>query len=331
MTAHYLGNPRFREFDDNGDPLAGGKLWTYAEGTSTPKASYTDASGTVENTNPVILDAGGAAAVWLTGRYKLKLLTANDVPRWTMDNVAGVGFVDPGDISDEWSERTEAPTFIDATNFSVPGDLTTVYQANRRIRATVDAGTLYGRVTASAFTTVTTVTVAWDTGTLDAGLSAVAIGFISVTNKSVHWQAIDGIAAQFSAIGANDSFAPGTRMLFQSATTPTGWTRQAVDDKALRVVSGSIGQGGTVAFSAAFTAAKATGGHALTAAENGPHTHQTQGAVTLLNASTGANPVGVGDTAFHDSTPSGSGTPHTHPLELELAYVDVYVAEKNPN
>jgi len=42
-----------------GLPLAGGKVWTYAAGTSTPKATYTSAAATTANTNPVILDARG--------------------------------------------------------------------------------------------------------------------------------------------------------------------------------------------------------------------------------------------------------------------------------
>ena len=43
---------RQRFFDQNGDPLVGGKLWTYTGGSSTPKISYSDQAATAANTNP---------------------------------------------------------------------------------------------------------------------------------------------------------------------------------------------------------------------------------------------------------------------------------------
>lgn len=70
-----------------GIPLSGGKLYTYAAGTSTPKDSYTDAGLGTANTNPVILNARGEADVWLSGAYKLTLTDSADVLIWTVDNV----------------------------------------------------------------------------------------------------------------------------------------------------------------------------------------------------------------------------------------------------
>lgn len=80
--------PKMQFFDANGEPLVGGKLYTYAAGTTTPLATYTSSSGAVSNTNPVILDARGEANVWLALQaYKFKLTTAADVEIWTVDNV----------------------------------------------------------------------------------------------------------------------------------------------------------------------------------------------------------------------------------------------------
>ena len=45
----------------DGTPLVGGRLRTFAAGTSTPKPTYADAAGTIANTNPVVLDARGEA------------------------------------------------------------------------------------------------------------------------------------------------------------------------------------------------------------------------------------------------------------------------------
>ena len=75
-------------FSTAGVPLVGGKLYTYAAGTTTPLATYTSQSGITANTNPIILDSRGEANVWLSSAaYKLKLTTPADVEIWTVDNV----------------------------------------------------------------------------------------------------------------------------------------------------------------------------------------------------------------------------------------------------
>jgi hypothetical protein len=72
-----------------GVPLSGGKLYTYAAGTTTPQQTFTDASGATPNTNPVILNSRGEAPVWLgSASYKFKLTDANDVELWTVDNIS---------------------------------------------------------------------------------------------------------------------------------------------------------------------------------------------------------------------------------------------------
>ncbi len=82
-----LTPPYLQFFDANGDPLAGGKVYTYAAqgGTfATPKATYTTEAGNVENDNPVILDSAGRpttgnGSIWLSGTYDFKVTTSADV------------------------------------------------------------------------------------------------------------------------------------------------------------------------------------------------------------------------------------------------------------
>ena len=82
--------PKQQFLDANGNPLSGGKVYTYAAGTTTPLVTYTDSSGSVPNTNPIILDSRGEAAIWLgVASYKLKLTTSTDVEIWTVDNISG--------------------------------------------------------------------------------------------------------------------------------------------------------------------------------------------------------------------------------------------------
>lgn len=85
-------------FDNNGNPLSGGKLRTYAAGTTTNQETYTTSAGTpgTEHTNPIILDAAGRVPggneVWLVSgqRYKFVLFTSVDVQLWSADNVSGI-------------------------------------------------------------------------------------------------------------------------------------------------------------------------------------------------------------------------------------------------
>src|SRR5574343_1035373 len=84
-----LYTPHFIQFlDSNGNPLSGGKLYTYSAGTTTPKATYTTAAGTVQNANPVVLDSSGRAVVFIDGSYKFVLKDSNDVTIETTDNVS---------------------------------------------------------------------------------------------------------------------------------------------------------------------------------------------------------------------------------------------------
>lgn len=89
--AMFLSHPKFQAFDNNGDPLNGGKLHIYEPGTTTNKNSYptiADAvAGTNANANPVILDSRGEADIVLRGNCDLKLVDSSDVTIWTLDNV----------------------------------------------------------------------------------------------------------------------------------------------------------------------------------------------------------------------------------------------------
>lgn len=74
--------------DSNGNPLAGGKLYSYSAGTSTPLATYTDQGALTPNTNPVTLDSAGGAQIWITNAgYKLMLTDASGNVQWTVDQV----------------------------------------------------------------------------------------------------------------------------------------------------------------------------------------------------------------------------------------------------
>lgn len=88
MSAILFANGKQYYALPTGVPNVGGKVFTYAAGTSTPQATWTDAAQTVPNTNPVILDARGEAVIFWSGNYKVVLKDALDNIIWTVDNVS---------------------------------------------------------------------------------------------------------------------------------------------------------------------------------------------------------------------------------------------------
>jgi hypothetical protein len=95
MTTALTPTPKQQFFTAGGVPLVAGKLYTYAAGTSTPLATYQDSTGTVSNTNPIILNSRGEANIWLAPSlsYKFVLRDSADALIWTVDNInLGINF-----------------------------------------------------------------------------------------------------------------------------------------------------------------------------------------------------------------------------------------------
>jgi len=78
--------PVFQWLTSSGTPAVGWKVYTYEGGTSTPKDTYTDASQTTPNANPVILNSRGEADIYFSGVYKLVIKDDSDVTQDTIDN-----------------------------------------------------------------------------------------------------------------------------------------------------------------------------------------------------------------------------------------------------
>ena len=79
--------------------------------------------------------------------------------------------------------------------------------------------------------------------------ATILASFPNITGAMTATHAVlNGLDARMTAI--ETAFASGTKMIFQQTTAPTGWTKDTThDDKALRVVTGTAGSGGTNAFS----------------------------------------------------------------------------------
>lgn len=173
-----------------GAVASGYKLFIYLAGTTTKATTYQETTGTA-NTNPVDLNSRGEVPygvyVAAGSTYKLVLAPSTDsdppvAPVWTRDNLTS--YNDTTVTVDQWQASGFTPTYVSATSFTVTGDRTSTFQVGRRVKSTNTGGTIYSTITASAYTSLTTVTVVNDSGTLDSGISAVSVSLLTPTNPS---------------------------------------------------------------------------------------------------------------------------------------------------
>lgn len=175
-------------------PGNGVQLFCYAAGSSTKTTVFKDGAGATPWTNPIVLDSGGnlpaGAEVWQTQGQSMKYVYApsNDTdppasPYRTLDNMPGTNDVS-GLTGVEWLTGP-TPTFVNATSFTLVGDQTATFTKGRRVKTTNTGGTVYSTIVGSAFGALTTITLVNDSGSLDAGLSAVSYGLFDPANVSI--------------------------------------------------------------------------------------------------------------------------------------------------
>lgn len=157
VTLSILAGVGWQFFDNNGNPLSGGKLYTYEAGTTTPAVTYTSSSGLVANTNPIVLDSAGriAAEVWLTvgDSYKFVLATSADVTIWTKDDIVAQldGNIVLADLADT-SNVAKGDALVGFRQSNAGGNLTgavgrTVHQKLQEIVSFKDFGAVGDGVT----------------------------------------------------------------------------------------------------------------------------------------------------------------------------------------
>jgi hypothetical protein len=122
--AFVLPNGRNQFMSVTGAPLAGGKVYTYVAGTSTPKATYTTSAGTVANANPVILNARGEAAIYWNGVYDVTLKDSNGVLIWgpeRLDSTTGPTRAEQHFVASEAQTAFTLTTAITAADVYING------------------------------------------------------------------------------------------------------------------------------------------------------------------------------------------------------------------
>jgi len=176
--------PKFQPLDAEGNPYPGYKLWSYAAGTSTLKVTYKDKAET-PNTNPVILNAGGMADVWLQGAYKLILAapSANPLtdPTWSVDHIEEYNQLD-------WTGLIATITQLNATDTS-----TKTLNSNYDVLLTDRGKTLLCNTTSTAFYIQLTEAVISKNGYI-ISIKKINISSNAITIKPYTGQTIDGLS-----------------------------------------------------------------------------------------------------------------------------------------
>lgn len=148
-------------------------------------------------------------------------------------------------------------------------------------------------------------------------------------NLALHANFIDA-SGKVSASGIQPgaipaAFPSGTIMLFVQTAAPTGWVKNTNhNNKALRVVSGTAGQGTSTDF-----VSSTLGGTSLSVAQMPSHNH-------AVSYATGSGFTGFGVTPSPDVSfqtaliqAAGSGASHNHSLTLSVNYVDTIICTKS--
>lgn len=217
-----------------------------------------------------------------------------------------------------------------------------------------------------------------------AAASTVAAGFMSATDKTklngiaagAQVNTVTSVAGRTGAVtlgiadvaGAFPASAlpAGTRMLFAQSSAPLGWTKDfSHNNKALRVVSGTAGSGGSVGFATAFAeravngtiGSTAAGGtvhhHSLSWHEMPAHSHEHVHLQAMNGFGVSGNHYVFGryiatngdgrSLPAHYTGQSGSSWGHSHgftgqshnhnftgtAIDLAVAYVDIIIARKD--
>ena len=253
----------------------------------------------------------------------------------TARTINGVSFNGSANITiesyiedDEATNATRYITFVDNTTASykrLNEDSSLTYNPSTN---TVTAGTFAGALSGNA-STATYATTAGNGG---------------VTSVNGETGAV--------TISVPASFPSGTAMLFQQTSAPTGWTKSIThNNKALRLVNGTVGSGGSSAFTTALgtpsvsgsvSLSGTVGATTLTTTQIPSHTHNVvkwtpygSGYSNYIQVAGGYNggagpaTTSTGGGGSHDHSFSGSGSLSSATASINVQYVDVIIATKD--
>ena len=244
-----VGGAAQQFFDNNGQPLSGGKIYTYVSGTTSPQTTYTSSTGATAHTNPITLDSAGrvpGGELWLTNnlQYKFILNTAAGGLIGTYDNISAsipsaslITYTPPFTGSVATTVQNKLAQSISVKDFGAVGNGTTD-----------DTAAIQAALTAGAGKTVIFPPATYKTGALTAfdntilNLSGATLNFSAAGNITgltlgsnctvIKGELIGAGGGTYSASGIAIS-AKGIRGA-NDATAPTYVTGPKINDVTIR-------------------------------------------------------------------------------------------------
>ena len=147
----------------------------------------------------------------------------------------------------EWVNRGYTYAYVATTQFKIAGaDVSSIYHVGRRVRAVGSStGTIYGIITVSSFSSDTTVTVSWDSGTLANETLQISHGATSkVSSSAPSASLIDDDAVTTAKVADNavtlaklEDGTAGDILYYASAGAPTRLAK-GTDAEVLTLASG---------------------------------------------------------------------------------------------
>lgn len=189
--------------DDEGNPISGGKVYTYTAGTTTLNALYTDRDKVSSATNPIILDTYGRAEVYGAGLYKFVVKDSDDVILYDMDNLEYIAR--EGGSLDDVTINPTTPAPVTGSDLTATSSFTMIDQEFTTVNELTASDTMYDE-TIDAGVTVNDFVYHDGTDWKQAMLSTLYLPNGVCLNIADGMVTTNGYASGFAGLTAGDNY-----------------------------------------------------------------------------------------------------------------------------